>query len=52
MDCNNCTRQKRCPDKDKHPKKCVKFVRFEDTKRFEAIDREMRSNKGVWIGSG
>jgi len=50
--CKLCTRQKHCPDKEKPSKKCVRFIDFADSKRFEMVDKAMRQNKGVWIASG
>jgi len=52
VDCKLCTRQKRCPDKEKPPKNCIRFERLEDSKRFDAVDKAMRHNKGVWIAPG
>jgi len=49
LDCKLCSRQKRCPDKDKPPKDCVRFVEFADSKRFEIVDRVMRQNRGVYV---
>ena len=52
MDCKLCTRQKHCPDKDKPPRNCVRLVDFADSKMFNAIDKTMRHNKGVWVDPG
>jgi len=52
VDCKLCIRLKCCPDKDNHPINCVRFVDFKDGKRFRAVDKVMRHNKGVWIEPG
>ena len=52
MDCKLCIRLKCCPDKDNHPKNCVRFIEFTDGKRFEMVDKVMRHNKGVYIAPG
>jgi len=35
----------------KEPMKPPPKIKYEDTKRFEVIDRMMSGNKGVWIES-
>jgi len=52
MDCKYCTRQKTCWQRDKPPKDCSRFLRFEDSRKFDVLDKAMRHNRGVWIALG
>lgn len=44
MKCNDCARQKKCRQKEKPPANCERFLPYEDSAKFAAYDRMMRSN--------
>ena len=45
LDCNDCANNKNCWLKEKGPLKCERFEKYEDSARYVAYDRMMRSNR-------
>lgn len=47
MNCKDCIHQKKCTKKDTPQKECLNFLRYSESKKFEAYDRMMKRNRGV-----
>lgn len=49
MKCKKCVKEKNCKIKRTTPKDCSDFIDYEDSEKFEKLDKMIRNNKGVQI---